>query len=143
MRRLYKLISWDYETNRGLATDGTKFDREPITFDVYQQDLSIEHNGHLIIEEVFSAVESPDRALYDIVIERGPRAAQQVKPGPDVLNDDQVESIVAASLNPEAQVGFTPMPIEVVLPVQKTLADLNSRVSKLERILVDRSDDHK
>lgn len=73
-RRLYKLILWDYGTDRGIATDGTAFEGEPIPFHIYAKDLSPEHNGHLLRDEVFSAVESCDHILYDIVIERGPRS---------------------------------------------------------------------
>ena len=76
MRRTYKLLHWDYGTNRGVATDGTKFDGEPIVFEVRGQDLSPEHNGHLLLNEVFTAYEDSagDHHLYDILIEEGARA---------------------------------------------------------------------
>ena len=76
MRRTYNLLHWDYGTNRGVATDGTKFDGEPIVFEVRGQDLSPEHNGHLLLNEVFTAYEDSagDHHLYDILIEEGARA---------------------------------------------------------------------
>lgn len=78
MRRLYKLLSWDYETHRGYATDGTSYDFEPFKFTIMENDLEPEHNNHLLLDEIFSAEESPNHLLFDIIIEEGPRSFKEL-----------------------------------------------------------------
>jgi hypothetical protein len=105
MRRLYKLLSWDYETNEGQATDGTSWEGSPIIFAVPGTDLAAEYNGFLNIGEVFSAEESPNHVLFDVIIERGERAPVQpagyTAPG---LSSDAVENIVEGSRNTKEQI---------------------------------------
>lgn len=92
MRRLFKLISWDYETNTGSATDGSKFNGEPFLFTVPGHLLPAHYNGFLNLEEVFSAQENQHHQLFDVIIERGPRAEAPSVSEPDrigVLPDDK------------------------------------------------------
>lgn len=96
MRKLYKLIVWDYGTNSGIATDGTKFEGEPIEFPVAAADLDEVHNGHLEINEIFSADEDfVDHHLYNIVIEQGPRKeAEPLHRRPvAAVDEDQLPSL--------------------------------------------------
>lgn len=140
MRRFYKLLSWDYETNRGLATDGTSWEGQPIVFDVYGEDLSPEYNGFLNLGEVFTAVESPARILYDIVIEQGPRSARPAQTFQHIpLDDNAVEALVNKSLTVDAQAGDGGFQLTPLM----RLATLEEKVRRIERELIIRSDDHK
>lgn len=91
MRQQYKLLHWDYGTNKGLATDGTTFDGQPITFEVRQSDLPAELEGYLGMGEVFSAYEDSagDHHLFDVIIEEGPRAMPQPLYSPSMGYSDE------------------------------------------------------
>ena len=138
MRQKYKLIHWDYGTNRGVATDGTRFEGEPILFEVRQEDLEPEHDGHLLMGEVFSAYEDSagDHHLYDILIEEGARAiaVPAYQQPVQAIDDEQAAAIVADTVNsdPDPFIRTIRSVVEYRRASDKTLEE---RVSKLEKDL--------
>jgi len=132
IRKLYKLISWDYGTNSGLATDGTQFDGEPITFVVQAADLPEKYNGHLLLNEVFSADENLRHELSEIIIERGPRSEAPSdtysNPDPagsvDIYKGTFVPSVTASQESVE--------PDSVISSLAHRVSDLEKRVGTLE-----------
>src|ERR1017187_3522604 len=99
MRKPYKFLHWDYGTNRGIATDGARYNGQFIEFEVRGQDLSPEHDNHLIMDEVFLAEEDSagGHHLYDIVIEQGARAilTPLTRPPVQAIDDEQAAFIVS------------------------------------------------
>lgn len=121
IRKLYKLISWDYGTNSGLATDGTQFDGEPITFVVQAAALPEKYNGHLLLNEVFSADENLRHELSDIIIERGPRS-EAPKPIPSYEGGADLIEPVSEPAEPDS----------VISSLAHRVSDLEKRVGTLE-----------
>lgn len=142
-RRMYKLLSWDYVTHEGVATDGTKFDHEPITFKVLGADLPEEYNDILIIGEVFSAEEGSDHhTLHDVIIERGPRArapllpeemaALQVQETP-LEQTERAQGILDEIIREAPPVVSGGLLGTLANELEGRVACLESRVGKLER----------
>jgi hypothetical protein len=139
MRQKYKLLHWDYGTNRGVATDGTRFDGELITFEVRQADLEPEQDGHLIMGEVFSAYEDSagDHHLYDILIEEGPRAiSMPIHQNPiSAIDDEQAAQLGDATGEPYTRTERTV--VEYRRASDKTLeqrvAILENQIAELRR----------
>lgn len=80
MRNIYKVLSWDVDANRGLVTDGTKWNGEIQTVVVTADDLKEDAylQGRLYAGETISAEEDMNRCanrkLVDILVENGARS---------------------------------------------------------------------
>ena len=64
MRRLYKLLSWDYPNNEGQATDVTKFDGQPFVFTFHAR---LSESGRML----FAIARSGECALLPLCVRAG------------------------------------------------------------------------